>query len=146
MKQTLLVATLASSFVWATGCWRPSADPGNVTPAGVISCALTRETPAGSQTLFCVETLGLTVNQAQADQSPCEAEATEAGDARWTFAYQACSHTGALGGCRLTTDVTQEIMVTQWYYAGGNYVLSDSEAGADASAPMCPSNYTFIAP
>jgi hypothetical protein len=133
------------SWLLAVGCDQSSMDEGNVTPAGTVSCALTEPTPSGSETLFCVETLGYTVNQANADQEPCEGEPRDAGS--WTFAYDACPREGALGGCRLTTDVTQQIETTQWYYAGGLHLRSGGEArDAEAVMPPCLSNYTFIGP
>jgi hypothetical protein len=133
-----------ASCLLAAGCESASSvDPGNVTPAGIESCALIERTTAGSKALFCVDTLGLTVNQAMAAQGPCEAEPRDAG--AWIFAYDACPHEGALGGCRLTTDMGQQIRTTQWYYEGGLYLHS---AGDDAEAVMepCLSNYTFIGP
>jgi hypothetical protein len=145
--QRALTAVGGVAMAWwllATGCEPPSSvDPGNVTPAGTESCALIERTAAGSKTLFCVDTLGLTVNQAMAAQVPCEAEPRDAGP--WTFAYDACPREGALGGCRLTTDISQQIQTTQWYYEGGLYLHS---AADDAGAVMepCLSNYTFIAP
>jgi hypothetical protein len=141
------VAAAVGSAVgsWLLGCWQPSVDAGNVTPAGTESCALTSETPAGVRTLFCVETSGLTVNQAQGQQSYCEAEPRDAG--AWRFASDACPREGALGGCRLTTDITQKLESTDWYYSGGIYLRSDGEAGAPgATMPPCLSNYTFVAP
>jgi hypothetical protein len=134
-----------ASWLLAVGCGQSSMDEGNVTPAGIVSCALTMETPSGSQSLFCVETLGDTVNQAKGDQGSCEAEIADAG--AWTFAYDACSRADALGGCRLATNGPQETEVTQWYYAGGLYLRSGGEEGdAEAVMPPCLSNYTFIAP
>jgi hypothetical protein len=113
--------------------------------AGIVSCALTQASPSRPRTLFCVETLGLTVNQAQGDQSPCEASTPDAGT--WRFAYAPCPREGALGGCRLATTGPQKTEDTQWYYAGGLYLRSGGEAGdADAAMPPCLSNYTFIAP
>jgi hypothetical protein len=111
-----------------------------------VSCALAQAGPAGSQTLFCVETSGLTVNQAQADQGPCETERTDAG--AWMFSYDACPREGALGGCRLATDVSHAVAETQWYYAGGLYLgAGGGDAGAaDAAMPPCLSNYTSVSP
>jgi hypothetical protein len=138
----IAVAGLAGAALLLGDCYSPSPDPGNVTPAGVVSCALRQH---GSTTLFCVETLGYTVNQASGDQTACEQEPADSGT--WTFAYDACPRQGALGGCSNTTDVTQVIEVTQWYYAGGLYLRPASDAG-DAGPGMarCVGDNNFVDP
>jgi hypothetical protein len=91
-----------------------------------------------------VETSGLTLNQASADQMPCESEPTDAGT--WTFAYDACPRQGALGGCSNTTDVTQVIESTQWYYAGGLYLRAASDAGDASPGARCVGESNFVDP
>ena len=76
--------------------------------------------------------------QAEGQQTSCEHEATDAGGAAWTFAHEACSLDGAIGGCQLVSNGT-----TQWFYQGGIYLRPEADggdggaAGAESEIPSC---------
>jgi len=130
------------SAVLCVGCSQPSIDASNVTPAGTFSCALTLQGPSGPETLFCVQTSGDTVAQAQGSQGLCESTPTDAGGESWSFLDAGCPLEGAVVGCSLTTIGNQSVTTTQWYYdAGTDISPAIVDAGdlleAGAQRPYC---------
>jgi hypothetical protein len=119
-------------------CQRSSVDPANVTPAGPVSCALVQGQERTVRTLFCVEFTGLSVARAEGQQTSCGDEVTDAGGAAWTFAHEACSRDGAIGGCRYVS-----IGTTQWFYQRGIYLRPEADggdggaAGPESEIPSC---------
>jgi hypothetical protein len=141
LKRTVRVTLVATCLV-QSGCFQPSVDPTNVTPAGTTSCAFVAGTGAGARTLFCVETTGENVAQAQGDQGVCvgEADPQDASAGTWTFAFDAgCPRQGTVGGCRTSdTSGSETITVTQWFYDGGIDLRSAPDG---AGIPSCAGEF-----
>jgi hypothetical protein len=80
----------------------------------------------------CIEASGGTAQDRANNRQSCAAQGA-------MFADEPCPRTGALGGCRQTTTVGGNLVLTTWYYADGGSTAADIQSLCEGLASVAPS-------
>ena len=139
-SRSLVVFTRALALVPVLALALATSNCGSDSPAGTASCTISQMVGTISQKL-CEEGMNLSSAQVQQLMQECMVSGGFGADAgisqQASFAYAACSHDGALGGCRV---VQGGMTVVAWYYDMPGFTSADIQqlcAGVGA---------TFVSP
>ena len=88
----------------------------------------------------CLEASGGTAQDLTNNRQQCTAEGN-------MFVSEPCPRTGALGGCRETTTLSNAVLTT-WYYQDGNSTAADIQSLCEGLAGVAPAQVmiTFVTP
>ncbi|HEY7376214.1 MAG TPA: hypothetical protein VIF57_28895 [Polyangia bacterium] len=142
MRSTGLFAALSIVGAAGVGCGSGSDGHGGGS-GGLVSCTVSES--VGTISLMVCEEADDTAQNVQGLMQACMVPAGGGGlaDAGITagadFEHAGCSHVGALGACRVTT---QGMTVTGWYYQDPNGL----ETPADIQMLCAQAGATYVAP